>query len=70
MEQLIKGKIQWLDLNMGFWGLTTSEGEQWELIDLPKAHQKDDLEIVLLVRELDTFSINMWGRIGRVIEVR
>lgn len=67
---VVKGIIRYMDINMGFWAFEGADGSRFELIDLPKSHQKDGLECLLELSTLDVASINMWGKPARVKAVK
>ena len=66
----VKGVIRYIELNMGFWAFEGEDGSRWELIDLPKSHQKEGLECSLELRPVDLVSINMWGKSAKVKSIK
>ncbi len=59
----VNGKIVYLNLSGGFYGIESDTGEQLNPVDgLPKAFQKDGLNVQVSYDYSDMFSIHMWGR--------
>lgn len=56
------GKVIWLDLEGGFWGIETAQGKQLLPMALPEAFKKDGLQVrgQFLVLK-DVMTIQMWG---------
>jgi hypothetical protein len=59
----IKGKVQKQNLGTGFWGIISDNGEKWRPVKMPKALQKDGIQVEVeaeLANEM--VSIFMWGK--------
>lgn len=56
------GKVIWLDLEGGFWGIETAQGKQLLPMSLPEQFKKDGLQVrgQFLVLK-DVMTIQMWG---------
>jgi len=58
----ISGKIEYIDLEGGFWGIKT-EDENYSPINLPKELKKNNLELDLTVRRVSSLVTTlMWGK--------
>ena len=59
----ITGKVTYVDLSGGFWGIEGEDGQQYNPMDsLPKSYQESGLRVKAEVRPVQAFSIFMWGR--------
>ncbi|MCU0447572.1 MAG: hypothetical protein MUE85_21955 [Microscillaceae bacterium] len=59
----IQGKVQKQNLGTGFWGIIADNGEKWRPVKMPKALQKDGIQVEIeaeLANEM--VSIFMWGK--------
>lgn len=64
----IKGKVQYQNLGMGFWGIIDAQGNQWRPVNLPEKLKKEGLEVSLNVKKIEEdFSIFMWGTAVKVL---
>lgn len=65
------GKIQYIDLEGGFFGFTTEDGKQYLLLDLPEEYKKDGLQVqVSGVIDTDVMTIQMWGEPLRIQSIK
>lgn len=63
MSMEIKGKVTYVDLSGGFWGIEGEDGQQYNPVgSLPRSLQKEGLSIKAKVKPAQSFSIFMWGR--------
>lgn len=63
----ITGKIQYNDLEGGFFGLVTQSGEHYLPIDLPDEYKKDGLTVRVSGQvDPDVMTIQMWGQPLRI----
>ncbi len=59
----ITGKVTYVDLSGGFWGIEGDDGQQYNpLGSLPKSFQEKGLRIKANISPAQSFSIFMWGR--------
>lgn len=59
----ISGTIRHQDLEGGFWGIESDDGQAYRPVDaLPRRFQKDGLRVQATVMPVSTLSIAMWGR--------
>lgn len=64
------GTITYLDLEGGFYGLVTDDGEKYDPLALEEAFQQDGLRVRFRVRvRTDVMTIRMWGTPVEVIEM-
>jgi hypothetical protein len=58
----ISGKVVYMELGTGFWGITDSRGNEWRPVNMPEQLKQAGKKVTLTVREADEgFSIFMWG---------
>ena len=68
---VVTGTIRYIDLEGGFYGIETDDGQKLDPVNLPEELQKDGLRIEARVEELrDRVSIRMWGTLVRIVEFR
>lgn len=59
----ITGKITYIDLSGGFWGIQGDDGQKYNPLDtLPKQYQREGLQVEAEVSYSNAFSMFMWGR--------
>ncbi len=65
------GKVTKIDLEGGFFGIVTSEGGQYDPLNLSRKFQVDGLEVNFeaKVRD-DVFGMRMWGTSIEIIDIR
>lgn len=64
----LKGRVQYIELEMGFWGIVDDEGRQWYPINLPESMQKEGFLINTKAEEDPGFiSSQMWGTPVRLL---
>lgn len=67
----INGKIVYLDLSGGFYGIEGNNGEKLNPVDgLPKTFQKPGLQVEVSYKSSDTFSIHMWGQNVNIVDIK
>lgn len=66
-ELSFTGQVTYIDLEGGFFGIITSDGEQYLPLDLPEEYKLDGL-IVIVTGSIDpdAMSIQMWGQPLRI----
>ena len=57
----ITGKVVFQNISTGIWGIIDKEGNQWEVMNMPKSMQVEGKEVSVNATEEDSFSIFMWG---------
>lgn len=58
----LTGTIIYNDLEGGFYGLNTDDGQQYLPLDLPDAYKKDGMRVRMTgVPDPDVMTIQMWG---------
>jgi hypothetical protein len=66
----ILGKIIYLSLEGGFWGIESSDGKKYFPIEgLPPSFQKENIQIRAIVTPSSEFNPYMWGRAVEVKEI-
>ena len=64
----IKGKIDFYQLETGFWGIEDENGNKWRPVNLPKKLQKKGLEVELKIKPTDEMmSVLMWGKAVEIV---
>jgi inhibitor of cysteine peptidase len=59
----ITGRIVWVPLEGGFFGLVGDDGRQFEPLNLPEAFRRDGLPVLVTGRPAPpAVSFRMWGR--------
>jgi hypothetical protein len=59
----ITGKVTFVDLSGGFWGIEGDDGQKYNPLDsLPSSYRKKGLRVKAEVSPAKAFSIFMWGR--------
>ena len=63
MDDGIKGTVRYLELEGGFYGITTEEGQNYLPLNLDEAFQEDSLQVLFTMKvRKDVFTIAMWGQ--------
>ncbi len=57
----VKAEIVYVDLEGGFWGLSSDEGEQFKPINFPEQLKMKGSQVHIWIRELDMMGFSMWG---------
>lgn len=64
----IKGKVVYLNLEGGFWGIVDQSGEQWRPVNMPEQLKAEGKEVEIKAREVEEdMSIFMWGTPVRIL---
>jgi hypothetical protein len=64
----IKGKITFVALEMGFWGIIDEKGGQWQPINFPEQLKLEGASVTLKLKKLeDQASFQMWGEPVKII---
>jgi len=71
MKGEVTGTVKYVDLEGGFYGLVTDEGQKLDPVNLPEPFKKDGLRIQARVEEAKgRVSTHMWGPLVRIVEVK
>ena len=63
MENGIKGMVHYLDLEGGFYGITTEEGDKYLPLNLHEDFQEDSLQVMFTMTvKKNVMTIAMWGQ--------
>ncbi len=66
-----QGRVVHVELEGGFWGILSKDGQRFDPIALPPRFQRDGLEVEVTAIVLrDTVSIRMWGQLIRILNIR
>lgn len=69
-RRTIVGKIVYIPLEGGFYGIEGLDGQQWYPIDLPASFRKKGLEVVMQAEESpDSISLAMWGTPVKILTI-
>lgn len=69
---LIKGtgKIKYIELEGGFYGIVSDDGENYDPVNLQSEFQIDDLRVKFILKPLENqTSIHMWGTLVEIINI-
>jgi hypothetical protein len=59
----IKGKVTFVNLSGGFWGIEAEDGQKFQPVDkLPAGLLKEGTRIQATVKPVQAFGIQMWGQ--------
>ena len=61
MIHKVTGKVVFLDLGPGSWGILGDDGRQWLPVDMPNQLKIRNAQVVVTVKESDIESMIMWG---------
>lgn len=65
------GTVQFVELEGGFYGIVTDDGQRYDPTNLAEAYQEDGLRVRFRARERDDMaSIRMWGSIVEIISIQ
>ena len=63
-----KGKIKFVNLGPGFYGIICDNGEEWLPINLPEQLKYEGRQVEVLATELDdSASLFMWGKPVKIV---
>lgn len=66
----ISGKVVYVDLSGGFWGIEGRNGQQYRPVNgLPSAYRKQGLQVKAKVTPASGMSIFMWGKQVNILEI-
>ena len=66
-----KGKVEYVTLGMGFYGIRAEDGKQYEPQNLAPEFQSDGLQVKFELKlRTDAGSIYMWGTPVDVVEIK
>lgn len=66
-----KATIKYFSFEGGFWGIETDKGEKLLPVNLDKAYQQDNLEVMLQGKVLEgTMSIHQWGSPFEISDIK
>ncbi len=67
----ITGTVKHLDLEGGFYGIITDDGQKLDPVNLPDAFLQDGLRIKARIETLKgQVSVHMWGTLVRIIDIQ
>ena len=65
------GEIQYIDLEGGFYGIVSDNGEHYDPINLPSEFEEDGLRVGFKLKILENqSSIHMWGTVVEILEIK
>ena len=66
----ITGKITYVDLSGGFWGIVGDDGQKYNPLDsLPSSFQQEGMKVKAEITHSHSFSIFMWGKNVNLVKV-
>ncbi len=64
------GRIQYVDLEGGFYGIVADDGAHYDPVNLPEDFMENGLRVRFTLRILDDqVSIHMWGTVVYILEI-
>jgi hypothetical protein len=67
----LSGTATFIDLNGGFWGIISDDGQRYRPVDgLPVAFQQEGLALRVKAKPVSGFSIFMWGKDIALLDVQ
>ena len=57
----IKGKVVYMNLEMGFWGIVSQNGKEYRPVNMPEQLKTEGAEVSIVAHEADEMSFIMWG---------
>ena len=64
------GRVVYIDLEGGFWGLVAEDGSRYDPGGLPEAYRVDGMAVRARVRpQPDQVSFHMWGTLVELLEI-
>lgn len=59
----ISGKVTYVDLSGGFWGIAGANGQNYQPVNgIPAKYRKEGTKVTASVKEVPGVSIFMWGQ--------
>lgn len=58
----IKVKVQYIDLEGGFWGMIDGQKQQYLAVNFPEQMKDNKKVYSITYKELDVVGIQMWGK--------
>ena len=66
----ISGTVKYIELEGGFYGIQTDEGEDYFPINLADEYKEDGLKIIFKMKSrTDIFTTVMWGKTVEIVEI-
>ncbi len=66
-----RGEVTYIDLEGGFYGIITEQGQKLDPTNLPEEYKEDGLEIRFQAEEKEgAFGIRMWGTIVEIADIK
>jgi len=67
----IAGTVKHIDLEGGFYGIVTDDGQKFDPVNLPDAFRQDGVRIKARVEPLEgQVSVRMWGTLVKIIDIQ
>ncbi len=67
----ISGTVKYMDLEGGFCGIVTDDGQKLDPVNLPDAFKQDGLRVKARIETLEgQVSVRMWGTLVRIIDIQ
>jgi len=65
------GTVKYLDLELGFYGIFSDDGEHYDPVNLDEEFKVDGLRVRFTAKILESqFSFHMWGKLVSIIYVQ
>ncbi|MEL7021646.1 MAG: hypothetical protein AAGK47_08560 [Bacteroidota bacterium] len=63
------GTIIYNNIGMGFYGLRTDDGRQFQIMELAPAFAIDGLRVQVQLKTLDIETLEMWGTPAQILNI-
>lgn len=67
MSKVIRGKVCFQNLGVGFWGIIDNKGNEWRPVNMPEQLKKEGARVEVRAIEVEEMSMFMWGKSVRII---
>ena len=64
---MIEGTVQYINLEMGFWGIVQPDGTKWMIINMPEQIKYEGKKVLVQLESIDAMSMAMWGTPAKII---
>ena len=62
----ITGKVTKVNIGSGCWGIVTSSGKEFRIVNMPQQLKEDGKKVTVRARRVDEMSIFQWGEAVKI----
>ncbi len=70
MSFKITGKVKYMDIGMGFWGIIADNGKEYLPLPMPEQLKFDGHRVECKAKISDAMSMHMWGEAVTIVSFR